>query len=130
MKMSGRSEKMPFYSKRNQYRLAVFCTDRTNRFSIVDIVQQPRCDTFKSIRAQLRSEPCRLIIETEDPSTDTRLVFTKGLRQQIRKPSHILFDTCGYVFMPDPSVVGICAKTVYSDDAELDMSTKRPYSLT
>ena len=127
MKMIGRSDTVSFCSHHHEYGLAEALKDRTNLVSyVVNIVQQPRCEAFQSVPAQLRSEPRRLIIETKDSSTDTGFIVTKCLRQQIREPSHILLESRGYVFVPHPSMVRVRAKTMYGDDARLHASALSP----
>ena len=127
MKMIGRSDTVSFCSHHNEYGLAETFKERTDLVSyVVDIVQQPPCEAFQSVLAQLRSEPRRLIIETKDSSTNTGLIITKCLRQQIREPSHIFLESRGCVFVPHPSVVGVRAKTVYGDDARLHASALSP----
>lgn len=102
------------------YGLAVSSTDRTNLVSdIMDLVQQPPRETLQSVFAELRSKPRGLIVEAEDLSTETGFVIAEGLRQQIREPSHILFEASAYILMPHPSVVRIRPETMYGDDAGL-----------
>ena len=119
MKISGRFDAVPSCIHRSKYSFVVLVAERTDLVShIVSVVQQPHCKAFQSVSAQLWSKPRRLVVETEYTGIDTGPVITKCLRQQVREPSNILLESCACVFVPHPSVVRICTKTMYGDDAD------------
>ena len=93
MKMSGRPDAVSSCSHRSKYGLAIPFPTKTNLVShVMDFVQQPPCETFQSIPAELRSKPRGLIIEAVHSSTEVGSVITECSGQQIREPSHILLE--------------------------------------